>query len=91
MLNDKVVPLFEAVEVCAGDTLAISAFYELIEWWVAVAAGIAAEAFLATQGDIWDTQWDMFLALCGAISALLMLGRLHDRQLAGRIDARPGH
>ncbi|KPK59688.1 MAG: hypothetical protein AMJ59_10025 [Gammaproteobacteria bacterium SG8_31] len=71
--------------------LAISAFYELIEWWVAVAAGIAAEAFLATQGDIWDTQWDMFLALCGAISALLMLGRLHDRQLAGRIDARPGH
>jgi putative membrane protein len=71
--------------------LAISAFYEMIEWWVAVAAGIAAEAFLATQGDIWDTQWDMFLALCGAITALLMLGRLHDRQLAGRVDADPGH
>ena len=71
--------------------LAISAFSEMIEWWVAVAAGIAAEAFLATQGDIWDTQWDMFLALCGAITALLMLGRLHDRQLAGRVDADPGH
>jgi putative membrane protein len=63
--------------------LAISAFYEMIEWWVAIAAGFAAEAFLATQGDVWDTQWDMFLALCGAGLALLTFGRLHDRQLAG--------
>jgi len=62
-------------------SLAISAFYELIEWWVAVATGSAAVAFLATQGDVWDTQWDMFLALCGALAALTLLGRLHDRQL----------
>lgn len=64
--------------------LAISAFYELIEWWVAIAygSGETADAFLATQGDIWDTQWDMFLALCGAVIAQLALGRLHDRQLA---------
>lgn len=61
--------------------LAISAFYELIEWWVAAATGTAAEAFLGTQGDVWDTQWDMFLALCGAISAQLVLGRSHDREL----------
>jgi len=62
--------------------LAISAFYEMIEWWVAVGAGVAAEAFLATQGDIWDTQWDMFLALCGAVLAVFTLSRLQDRQLA---------
>lgn len=64
--------------------LAISAFYEFIEWWVAIAygSGQAADAFLATQGDIWDTQWDMFLALCGAVVAQLVFGRLHDRQLA---------
>lgn len=61
--------------------LAISAFYELIEWWVAVASGTAAEAFLGTQGDVWDTQWDMFLALCGAILAQLLLGRVHERAL----------
>lgn len=63
--------------------LAISAFYELIEWWVALLSGEAAEAFLGTQGYIWDTQSDMFLALVGAVSALVMLGRLHNRQLAG--------
>ena len=62
--------------------LAFSAFYELIEWWVAVASGSAADAFLATQGDVWDTQWDMFLALCGAIAAQLMLARVHDAQLS---------
>lgn len=61
--------------------LAISAFYELIEWWVAVASSEGAVAFLATQGDIWDTQWDMFFALCGAIISLLSLSRLHDRFL----------
>ncbi len=62
--------------------LAISAFYELIEWWVAVASGSAATAFLATQGDVWDTQWDMFLALAGALASQLTLARWHDRLLA---------
>jgi putative membrane protein len=62
--------------------LAISACYEFIEWWVAVASGTAAEAFLATQGDVWDTQWDMFLALCGALLALATLSGVHERQLA---------
>ena len=67
--------------------LAISAVYEFIEWWVAVATGTAAEAFLATQGDVWDTQWDMFLALTGAVLAQLILSRVHDRQLE-RMEAR---
>lgn len=61
--------------------LAFSAFYELIEWWVALASGTAADDFLATQGDVWDTQWDMFLALGGAIAAQLLLSRTHDAQL----------
>lgn len=62
-------------------SLAISAFYELIEWWVAAATGEGAEAFLGTQGYVWDTQSDMMLALIGAIVALLLLSRWHDRQL----------
>jgi putative membrane protein len=62
--------------------LALSAFYELIEWWVAEASGESAEAFLALQGYSWDTQSDMAYALVGAIAALLLLARLHDRQLA---------
>jgi putative membrane protein len=62
--------------------LAISACYEFFEWWVAVASGTAADAFLATQGDIWDTQWDMFLALCGAVAGQLLLNGWHDRQLS---------
>jgi len=62
--------------------LAFSAFYELFEWWAALAGGQAAEAFLGTQGDVWDTQWDMFLALVGALSAQLMLGGIHNRSLA---------
>lgn len=72
------------VSVC----LAFSAFYELIEWWTSVAVGADADAFLATQGDIWDTQWDMFLALLGSLAAQLMLARVHDRQLtrAGLYD-----
>lgn len=61
--------------------LAVSAFYELIEWWVAVLSDTAAETFLATQGYEWDTQSDMLWALIGAIAALLLLARLHDRQL----------
>ena len=61
--------------------LAFSAFYELIEWAVALASGESAEAFLGTQGYVWDTQSDMGFALVGAVSALLLLGRWHDRQL----------
>jgi putative membrane protein len=68
--------------------LAISAFYEFIEWWAALLLGQGAHEFLGTQGDPWDTQWDMFLALCGAIAAQLLLARLHDRQLA-RLGVSP--
>lgn len=62
--------------------LAFSAFYELIEFWTALASGSAATDFLGTQGDPWDTQWDMQLALIGAVVSLLALSRVHDRQLA---------
>lgn len=62
-------------------TLAFSAFYELIEWWVALLTGEDAEAFLGTQGYIWDTQSDMGLALLGSIFALLFLSHWHDRQM----------
>jgi putative membrane protein len=62
--------------------LAISATYELIEWWTARIGGASADAFLGTQGDQWDTQWDMFMALVGAATAQALLGRLHDRQIA---------
>ena len=62
-------------------SLAVSAFYELLEWLVAEIVGGPAEAFLGTQGYVWDTQSDMALAMIGAISALLLLGRVHDRQL----------
>lgn len=68
---------FIVVCVC----LAISAFYEFIEWWVALASGSDAVAFLATQGDVWDTQWDMFLALLGAVSSQLLLTKMHMRQM----------
>jgi putative membrane protein len=72
--------------------LAFSAFYELIEWWSAVFLGGGATAFLGTQGDPWDTQWDMFLCLIGAVTSQVLLSRLHDRQLsalAGRSAAEP--
>lgn len=62
--------------------LAVSALYELIEWWTALATGEAAQAFLGTQGDPWDTQWDMFLALVGSVLSQITLAHLHDRQLA---------
>ncbi|MEA2603657.1 MAG: putative rane protein [Acidobacteriota bacterium] len=65
--------------------LAFSAFYEFTEWWSAVIGGEAATDFLGTQGDVWDTQWDMFFALIGAVTAQLTLSRLHDRQIA-RLD-----
>ena len=71
--------LFVIVVLACGG---ISALYELIEWAAALATGEAATAFLGTQGDVWDTQWDMFLALCGALLAQALLARLHDRQLA---------
>ena len=61
--------------------LAFSALFEMFEWWVALIMGGSADAFLALQGDVWDTQWDMFLALCGATVSLLLLTRMHDRQL----------
>ncbi|MDV3502758.1 DUF2238 domain-containing protein [Marinobacter sp. M-5] len=66
--------------------LAFSAFYELIEWWVALLSDEAAEAFLGTQGYVWDTQSDMFLALIGAISAVVCLSRWHDAQLSGAAE-----
>jgi len=74
---------FLVVCVC----LAISAAYELVEWWSALIGGENADAFLGTQGDQWDTQWDMFTALVGAVAALALLGRLHDRQIA-RLEAQ---
>lgn len=61
--------------------LAISACYEIIEWWVAVVSGEGADAFLGAQGDIWDTQWDMLIALIGAILAQILLSNSHDKQL----------
>ena len=62
--------------------LAISAFYEMIEWWTALAIEQGAYEFLGTQGDPWDTQADMFWALIGAALALMLLSRMHDRQMA---------
>jgi putative membrane protein len=73
--------------------LAFSAFFELIEWWSALILGAGADAFLATQGDPWDTQSDMACALIGAIAALALLGRLHDRHLSRLVrmgELRPG-
>ena len=69
---------FLVTSVC----LAFSALYEMLEWWAAVLGGAQAEHFLATQGDPWDTQWDMFLALIGALAAQLLLAASHDRALA---------
>lgn len=77
---------FVVVSIC----LAFSAFYELIEWWVALSSGLEAEAFLGTQGYAWDTQSDMGFALTGAICALLFLSRLHDGQLNKLQPSSPG-
>jgi putative membrane protein len=68
---------FVVVSIC----LAFSACYEFLEWWTALVSGEGATAFLGTQGDPWDTQWDMFLALVGATTALLTLSAVHERQL----------
>ncbi len=72
------------IVVCV--VLAISASYELIEWAAAVALGQGADEFLGTQGDPWDTQADMFIAVIGAVIALLLFSRLHDRQIEDRKD-----
>lgn len=72
--------------VCA--CLAFSAVFEMLEWLAAVVGGQAADAFLATQGDVWDTQWDMFCALIGATVSVLVLSRVHDRRLA-ELEAGP--
>jgi len=69
------------VYLIASCCLAFSAFFEFLEWWAALIMGGKADAFLATQGDIWDTQWDMFLALCGSLTAQALFWRTHDRQL----------
>jgi putative membrane protein len=68
--------------------LAISALYELVEWWAALALGQGAEDFLGTQGDPWDTQSDMFCALIGAMAAVLLLARVQDRQIRA-LNSRP--
>lgn len=83
-VNGRVMAAF--LSVCVA--LAISALYELIEWWAALAMGGGADEFLGTQGDIWDTQSDMFLALLGATAAMLFLARLHDRQMVA-LDLSP--
>lgn len=69
--------------------LGLSAAYELLEWQTAVWTGSAADAFLGTQGDVWDTQWDMACAGIGASASLLLLGHTHDRQMAGLASREP--
>lgn len=77
---------FLVTSVC----LAVSACYEFVEWWAALLGGEAADSFLGTQGDHWDTQWDMFLAFVGAVTAQLLLGSRHDRELAELNNGRDG-
>ncbi len=87
MIRNKVVAVrgwLNFLVLCV--VLAISAFYELVEWWAALISSEAAESFLGTQGYIWDTQSDMMWALCGAILSLLTLSRLHDRQIRALSD-----
>lgn len=79
---EKWIP-FLVASVC----LAISAFYELVEWWTACLSGSAADDFLGSQGDVWDTQEDMCMALIGAVCALLFLSYFHDRALR-KIDPK---
>jgi putative membrane protein len=78
VVNGRWWLILVVVSIC----LAFSAFYELIEWWTALLSSEAAESFLGTQGYVWDTQSDMGFALAGALLALLLLTRVHDRQLA---------
>ena len=74
--------------LCVCVAMTVSACYELIEWWAALAMGQGAEAFLGTQGDVWDTQADMFCALIGAIVALALLSRVQDAQIRA-LSMRP--
>jgi len=76
---------FLVVCVC----LAGSAFYEFIEWWAALLGGEAADSFLGTQGDVWDTQWDMFLAFLGSMASQMLLAGVHDREM-GRMGVASG-
>ncbi|GAB2991122.1 DUF2238 domain-containing protein [Psychrosphaera aestuarii] len=78
IINGQVWLAFIIISIC----LAFSAFYELIEWWVAIMTGEGAEAFLGTQGYEWDTQSDMWLALIGACTALVTLSKYHNHQLS---------
>lgn len=88
LVRKQVVPKgFWLSLFCIALCLAFSASYEIVEWWVAVTSGESADAFLGTQGDPWDTQWDMFLALVGASTAILTLSRVHDRTLAPAFSA----
>ncbi|WP_083568358.1 DUF2238 domain-containing protein [Arcobacter sp. LA11] len=85
LIRKNIIPLakwrnFFIVCFCLG----FSAFYELIEWWVALLSGEDAEAFLGTQGYVWDTQSDMGLALLGSIVALILLSKYHDKQIERR-------
>ena len=77
VVNGKIWLNVVIVSIC----LAFSAFYELIEWWVAIVVGDESEGFLGTQGYVWDTQSDMFLALIGAVTSLLVLSKTHNKQL----------
>jgi len=77
IINGKFFTHFFTLCFC----LALSAFYELLEWWVALLSDDAAEAFLGTQGYVWDTQSDMAWALLGAISALTLLSSIHNKQI----------
>jgi putative membrane protein len=74
--------------LATGVVLALSAVYEFVEWWTALILGQGADAFLGTQGDPWDTQWDMFMCLVGALLSQLLLARVHGRQVA-RLAAAP--
>jgi len=71
--------------LCFAVCMTISALYELVEWGAALLSEEASQAFLGTQGDVWDTQWDMFLAAVGALAALVLLAPAHDRAL-GRLE-----
>jgi len=82
-IKGRKLTAFLAVSIC----LAVSAAYELVEWAAALALGQGADEFLGTQGDPWDTQEDMFTALIGAIAAVVLLARWHDRQIAAMGDA----
>jgi putative membrane protein len=73
------------ITIILGLTLGVSALYELVEWLVAMLLGGGAEAFLGLQGDVWDTHWDMFLALSGAIICLLSFSSIHNRFLVNEI------